>query len=670
MHPRIAPFTRLAQSPASVAVDKVRDHFWSLVEQHLPIGGAGPAVSPWSSPAVLDVPASERAICLSLADMVLGGQIMVFGRNVTFTRQAPDWLADPFSRLSWPRLHHSEIDVLDLTQPSDARAVWEINRCQHLIPLAQAFALTGDERYAQACVEHMEDWAQQNPHGIGINWTSSMEVAIRGVVWSWVWTALNGARVVTPDRSAKLLNCLWAHAQHIDRHLEHEEHSGNHYLANGLGLIVLGSTFRGSRRGQSWMSRGRRILDDEIPRQFYADGVNYEGSVAYHGLALEIALLAQVALERSGASLSSTGLERLERALDVTLALTRPDGSFPPIGDVDDGQVLPLRTRTARSHVHLLAIGSILFRRPDLARPAVHAASEVAWLLGENAVAALLRLGNETSASAGSRAFPQGGLFVQRSEDCHLTIDCADVGSLGRGGHGHSDLLSIECFALGQPLIVDAGTFAYSSNPTARDRYRSTAQHNSLTVDDRETLEPADLWGFQQAVHPRLLKWSTAGDVEIFGGEYDLPGQYVSHARWVTFDRQRGAWLIDDRIKGSGTHHLVLRFHVPSMEVELTDDGACVGFQGSVGLFIQRIEPSWAKPRVDATTVSPMYLQEALASVVVFEGSASLNARCLTALVPYEGQCPDRDSIREWARLRELPPDASSPRYKSDAASQ
>jgi hypothetical protein len=114
----------------------------------------------------------------------------------------------------------------------------------------------------------------------------------------------------------------------------------------------------------------------------------------------------------------------------------------------------------------------------------------------------------------------------------------------------------------------------------------------------------------------------------------------------------------------------VLRFHVPSTEVQLTDDGAYVRFQRSVGLRIQRVEAGWAKPRVDTSKISPMYLQEALASVVVFEGSASLNARCLTALVPYEGQCPDRDSIREWARLRELPPDASSPRYKSDAASQ
>ncbi len=455
---------------------------------------------------------------------------------------------------------------------------------------------------------------------------------------------------------SRIITSLLAHGRHIARHLEHEEHSGNHYLANALGLIVLGSVFRNSGVGQGWLCRGQQIMNTEIPRQFYADGVNYEGSVAYHGLALEMALLAEVALRRSEQSLCAVSLDRMERALDVTLAVSRSDGSYPPIGDVDDGHILPLGPRPPRSHLHLLALGGALFKRPDLAHAGRNGQADILWLLGEDK-----SLGDVPGSTRDSRAFPQGGVYVLQDDAHHLTIDCGNVGSLGRGGHGHADALSFDCFALGQPLIVDGGTFSYSGDPAARRRYRSVAQHNTLAVDDRETPRPVDLWSFEPSSDPRLLLWETTVDTDVFGGSYELSGLGVTHERWIVFDRRQGRWLVDDRILGSGIHHLVLRFHVPSINVNLEHGGALVNYPGEVGLVVQRVEGDWARPRVDACKISLMYRQEVNASAIVLEGSAQLMARCLTALVPYEGQCPDRDSILEWARSRELPYGADHP---------
>jgi hypothetical protein len=257
-----------------------------------------------------------------------------------------------------------------------------------------------------------------------------------------------------------------------------------------------------------------------------------------------------------------------------------------------------------------------------------------------------------------SRFFPQGGLAIQRTESHHLVVDCGDVGSLGRGGHGHADLLSFECFAQGAALVVDGGTFTYSSDPAARNRFRGVAQHNTLSLDDRETLEPADLWSFKESASARLLHWSTNSDFDTFGGRYDLPGQGVQHERWIFFDRLRGAWLIDDRILGQGVHHPVLRFHVPSREIQLEENQARVSYAGSARLLIQLISSEWAHTRVDRSTISPMYRQKQPSSVIVFEGSALLPARCLTALVPYEGECPEGDWVREWARFRAKQPNA------------
>src|SRR5206468_6518198 len=86
-------------------------------------------------------------------------------------------------------------------------------------------------------------------------------------------------------------------------------------------------------------------------------------------------------------------------------------------------------------------------------------------------------------AAPASRLFPDGGLIVMRSgwnDDAHQLI--FDVGPLGcpfSAGHGHADLLSIQCSVFGRPCLVDAGTYGYTAEPRWRDFFRGTAAHRS-----------------------------------------------------------------------------------------------------------------------------------------------------------------------------------------------
>ena len=49
-----------------------------------------------------------------------------------------------------------------------------------------AYRLTGDPRYAEAAIGAILDWITANPPGLGIHWTSSLELAFR--MLSWLWT--------------------------------------------------------------------------------------------------------------------------------------------------------------------------------------------------------------------------------------------------------------------------------------------------------------------------------------------------------------------------------------------------------------------------------------------------------------------------------------------------
>ena len=80
-------------------------------------------------------------------------------------------------------------------------------------------------------------------------------------------------------------------------------------------------------------------------------------------------------------------------------------------------------------------------------------------------------------------------MTVMRRNDDYLLITNGIVGTGGFGNHKHNDLLSFEYHAAGAAVIVDPGSYVYTSDPDARNLFRSTRSHNTLSVDDQEQNE-------------------------------------------------------------------------------------------------------------------------------------------------------------------------------------
>jgi heparinase II/III-like protein len=90
-----------------------------------------------------------------------------------------DWLLEPLSGRRGTLEHWSRIKYLDAEVAGDKKVTWELNRHQHFVTLGQAYWLTGDERYARAFASQVSSWMDANPPNRGINWASSLEVALR-----------------------------------------------------------------------------------------------------------------------------------------------------------------------------------------------------------------------------------------------------------------------------------------------------------------------------------------------------------------------------------------------------------------------------------------------------------------------------------------------------------
>jgi uncharacterized heparinase superfamily protein len=74
----------------------------------------------------------------------------------------------------------------------------------------------------------------------------------------------------------------------------------------------------------------------------------------------------------------------------------------------------------------------------------------------------------------------------------YLLFDCGPHG-FANGGHAHADALAINVASNGRTLLVDPGTFSYTGSDEARNWFRSSRAHNTLTLDGESSSVPAGL---------------------------------------------------------------------------------------------------------------------------------------------------------------------------------
>jgi len=82
--------------------------------------------------------------------------------------------------------------------------------------------------------------------------------------------------------------------------------------------------------------------------------------------------------------------------------------------------------------------------------------------------------------------YPDFGLYIYNKKNYLLTIRCGNIGQKGKGGHSHNDQLSFTLQKGINKIIVDSGTYTYTSNHKLRNKYRSTSMHNTLQIEEIE----------------------------------------------------------------------------------------------------------------------------------------------------------------------------------------
>src|SRR5436853_5271525 len=237
--PRIGGVPGRAAGTHRRVVAALVDHFWERVPLRF---FEGAARADTTARLIERIPETRGRI-LAAADGICRGRFDLLGYRGLDFGDPVDWHLDPVSGRRAPFVHWSRLDPLDPAEVGDSKVIWELNRHQWGLHLGQAYRLTGDERYAEAFARYVQDWLRANPPGIGINWASSLEVALRLIAWCWALVLFEGARAVSAELRARLLAAIGGHARHVERYLSSYFSPNTHLTGEALGLVYAGALF-------------------------------------------------------------------------------------------------------------------------------------------------------------------------------------------------------------------------------------------------------------------------------------------------------------------------------------------------------------------------------------------------------------------------------------------
>jgi Heparinase II/III-like protein/Heparinase II/III N-terminus len=471
-----------------------------------PSAGAG---RPWVSEISRQFAATEY---LAAADRILSGRFDLFAMRPAELGFPPRWNRDPRTGIEAPLRFGKTLNYRDSTQVGEIKYLWELNRHLELVTLAQAWHISRQPHYAQACCELLQSWFDQCPYPLGVNWTSSLEHGIRLVNWAVAWHLLQTSPICSEPERQEFLDrwraCVYQHCFFIKGHQSRYSSANNHLLGELGGLLVASLTWPCWPQSARWATLAHQQFEAQCLLQTYPDGVNREQAVWYHHEVADMMLIVGLFARANGRDFSARYWQRLELMLDFIASIMDVAGNVPAFGDADDAVLVRFCTaQPANVYRSLLATGGLLFDRPELCAKAGHPDDKSRWLLGDEAMRRYAGASGPPGRLPVRTAFPHGGYYVlgdrfESKDEIRIVADAGPLGYLSIAAHGHADALSFTLSHGGNECLVDPGTYAYHSRPEWRKYFRGTSAHNTLRVDgeDQSVQTGPFLWGRRAAV--------------------------------------------------------------------------------------------------------------------------------------------------------------------------
>lgn len=433
---------------------------------------------------------------------------------------------------------------------SAERHVW-INRLYFLLPIAQEFLTTGDEKWAREWIKWLESWCDSHPyqelddrpHGQTDYVWRDMQVAWRLLVLLHSVKMLAASSALGEREWRIIYSTIELHADHLQR--EGQGHiarlgAHNHVLQIGLVLMMTGVLFEEMPGARSWRESGRKIIEINLERAILKDGGSVEGCPSYSHFIARMYLEALLLIEKN----SLEPMEGLRDGVQEQYSWLR--------------QMLPPTGKT-------LQIGDSY---------ALDAAQDI------EIVAELISLA--PFALEGSALLPDSRFCALRAGDFEVYIDAMDRTQ----GHQHNGYAQIVAYYNGVPLLTDTGCCVYDRKDF-REFYMSTRAHNALAIMDALTGE--------ELTRGKDIRISTESfDPSVPSITFKISSDKFEWTRAVSIEG--GELMISDHVTAPAPVNADAALHLAPTKAALISENQAAIFCGDGDIYVATSGDSGAPP--------------------------------------------------------------------------
>ena len=521
------------------------------------------------------------------AEQLKTGRYFLLGQQWPCPVSGSIWHLDPVTLAAWPASRYCfEINFRHNARMGDIKYVWELNRLQHVQPVAALAYIRQDTLLASLCLQQIESWIHANPPFKGVNWASGIELGLRLVSILTVVTLLH--EHMTNEQRMLIWHTLETHANWLARYPSKFSSANNHLTAEGLGLFLTGTLCPAFHQAQRWKAHGWELLCQTARLQILPDGVGAEQTPNYTAVVLEMLLLGLHVASDQSMTIPDDYSQRLLLAGEYLRWFTDDRGQQPRIGDDDNARVLGMY-RPDETYVRsILGCIAAVFHRPELTPPhlEVHL---------RNAIFGIPPAPGP--APQGRHIFHHGGYTAghhqMQQRSLMLIMDHGYLGYLSIAAHGHADALSLWLHIDGQPVLIDAGTYLYHSGGTWRNHFRGTAAHNTLCLEHTDSSLMAGHFNWSHKAHASLIRTESTANQWIVEAAHDgYRKQFgITHHRRITMDLNSG-FTVDDWLSGTGSHAVEISYLIhPALSV-LQQEGGIIIYKETEALLSIHPPPS------------------------------------------------------------------------------
>lgn len=495
---------------------------------------------------------------------------------------------------------------------------WQLHRTYWWIPMGLAYWSSNDEKYAKEWTLQYLDWIRKNPLGLSkendrFAWRP-LEVANRVQDQTALFNLFIQSPSFTPSFLIDFLTNYGKHANYI---VDNYSEKGNHLLFEAQRIIYAGAFFPEFKNAPAWRKSGIDILNVEIKKQIYPDGMQFELSPNYHTAAINIFLKAyhMAQLANIEGEFPVSYKQTIENMIMAQINFSFPDYTFPMFGD------------------------AWITKK----EPSMNNFKDWLKVFPENKVIAYYASDGKKGETLPFLSHPlkNGGFYTFRNSWKDTATVMIVKASPPAFWHSQPDNGTFDIWVKGRNFTPDGGVFVYGGDEEIlklRNWYRQTRVHKTLTLDNKD-LDSCDA---------KLIHWSSSANLDILA--YKNPSySNLEHQRIFLFVDKK-YFVVLDNAQGNAEGKIGIHFQLAEDNtplIDLKDHTILTTYKDGNNLFIKNFDSQKSIMMEEEGKVSYFYREESNRPAFVFEQNKK-NKHSIsfaTVLYPFQGQTPPRIAI-------------------------